>query len=158
MRWTKVTVLLLVLVLACTAFIFSNSLKDSAASHSDSDGIVKVVERVAKTVLPQNRLNWNYIVRKGAHIFEFFLLGLCTVLFVFRWNADRWKQLVVSFLYVLLIASSDEFIQRFTGRSSRIADVFIDLIGAVVGIGLIFFISVMLQCRRRKQRVCKTME
>lgn len=150
MRWTKVTVLLLVLVLACTAFIFSNSLKDSAASHSDSDGIVKVVERVAKTVFPKNRLNWNYIVRKGAHLFEFFLLGLCTVLFAFRWKAEGRKPLVASFLYVLFVASADEFIQRFTGRSSRVTDVFIDLVGASVGILLIFLISVVLRRRRRK--------
>ena len=144
-----ITLLLLIAVIASTAFIFSNSLKDQATSAADSEGIVKLVEQVAKKVYPENRVNWTVVVRKGAHLFEFFLLGLCSLSFAFRIKTKRWKQLGGTFLYSLLIASSDEFIQRFTGRGASVGDVMIDFIGASLGISFLWLICFILRRRRK---------
>lgn len=143
------TLLLLLLVTACTAFIFSNSLKDPKSSAADSEGIVKIVRNVAEKIIPNNRLDWNYIVRKGAHLFEFFVLGLCTLSLALRIKAKGWKLLSGAFLYVLLIASSDEFIQRFTGRGAAMFDVVIDFVGATMGI-LSVLVAVYFVRRRGK--------
>lgn len=144
-----ITLLLILLVLSCTAFIFSNSLKDQAASAADSEGIVKVVERVAKKIVPHNRINWTLVVRKGAHLFEFFLLGLCVASLAYRLRSFRWQAWTGSFSYALMIASCDELIQKFTGRGPAVADVMIDLLGASVGILLMFLLFYLLKrCRK----------
>lgn len=121
----------IVLVLFCTAFIFSNSLKNSEESHKDSAGIVEFVEEVADKIVPNNEVDWNCVVRKGAHLFEFFVLGIVTLtLFLSsRLQKKRRNVIIGAFTYVVLIAFADEFIQRFTGRSSRFSDVIIDVLG-----------------------------
>ena len=63
----------ILLALFCTLFIFSNSLKNAEASRADSDVIVRIVEKIANKINPDNDWDLNYIVRKGAHLFEFFV-------------------------------------------------------------------------------------
>ena len=143
-KTNPILVLLVSLVLLCTAFIFSNSLKDSAASHADSDVIVGVVEKVADRIKPGNGLDWSYIVRKGAHLFEFFVLGTLTMILSECIERRRWRAIIYALLYVLAVASADEFIQSFTGRTSSFTDVLIDMLGAVIGIGLVMLMRLFL--------------
>ena len=130
-------VLLGVLVFFCIIFIFSNSLKNGEESHKDSAGIVDFVEDLAEKIAPENQVDWNYIVRKGAHLFEFFVLGVFASMFFFQWKPKRKYGVIYSFICVILIACTDEFIQRFTGRTSSFKDVMIDICGASIGIGFI---------------------
>ena len=148
MKFSLKILLLALLVILCAAFIFSNSFKDSAASHADSDGIVKFVKQIAEKILPNNEIDWNYTVRKGAHLFEFFLLGIGAAFFAFCVGKHRYKILTGWFLFVLLVASCDEFIQRFTGRSSRISDVLIDLSGACIGFVTVMVIRFLVRRKR----------
>ena len=132
--------LLLALTLLVTAYIFGNSLKDGEESHESSDKVVEIVEPVVKPItekLPGDK-GLSFWVRKAAHVIEFFALGLCAMALGL---AVR-KQFGVPCLgyilfYVLLTAVTDEFIQSFTGRTSSVKDVFIDLGGAVLGIALV---------------------
>ena len=126
-----------VLMLFCVSFIFSNSLKNSEQSHKDSNVIVEFVEDVVKQMVPNNHWDWNYIVRKSAHIFEFFVLGVCTMLFFSQVHTKTNLNVLFAFVCVIVIASTDEFIQRFTGRTSSVKDVMIDLFGASLGIGFV---------------------
>ena len=135
-RYRKIA-LLAALVLLATAFIFSNSLKNSQESYADSDVILKIVEDVAEKIAPKNCVDWSYIVRKSAHLFEFFVLGVFTTLLFLQVNRSRRVQVVSAFLYVTVIAAGDECIQYFTGRTSCMTDVFIDVSGALAGIGVI---------------------
>lgn len=123
------------LVFLTTAFIFSNSLKNSEESRQDSDVITEVVENVAEKIAPENTVDWNFVVRKSAHLTEFFVLGFFTMLFALEFNG-KYRVLCACF-YVILIACTDEFIQRFTGRGSCFTDVLIDISGASIGIGLV---------------------
>ena len=130
-------VMLGVLVFFCIIFIFSNSLKNGEESHKDSAGIVEFVKDLAEKIAPENQVDWNYIVRKSAHLFEFFVLGVFSAMFFFQWKPKRKYGIIYSFICVILIACTDEFIQRFTGRTSSFEDVMIDICGASIGIGFI---------------------
>ncbi len=144
-------VLLVVLILLCTAFIFSNSLKNGEESRADSDVIMEIVERIAEVIFPNNTLDWNYIVRKGAHLFEFCVLGILVTLLAFLCKHRRGTAVVYALLYVVFVASTDEFIQRFTGRSSRLADVGIDITGALIGFGLVWAVRWAIKRRQSKK-------
>ena len=76
-------VALVALVVACTIFIFSNSIKDAQASHEDSAVVTEIVEPVLENVFNVEPENTEHIVRKCAHFIEFALLGVLLVALVF---------------------------------------------------------------------------
>lgn len=83
-----------------------------------------------------------YLVRKGAHVFEFFVLTI--VVFRVVWHhLFRWP--VQAFLFAglvtLLYAVIDEFHQCFVvNREGKLSDVGIDLIGIGLAIGIIYWL------------------
>ena len=78
----------------------------------------------------------SFIVRKCAHVSEFFILGILVINLVSKYNVKHIY--LISFIICVLYASSDEFHQLFVpGRSGQVTDVLIDLIGVVLGL-LIF--------------------
>ena len=71
-----------------------------------------------------------FSVRKWAHVFEYFILGIFLMLLV--------KKLFLSISFVMWISFFDESIQMFQPmRHDRVEDIWIDVIGAVFGIFLI---------------------
>ena len=136
------------LVLVCTAFIFSNSLKNADESRADSDVIVGIVENIVDKIAPGNELDWNYIVRKAAHLVEFFVLGVFATLLSFKLEKKSWLAACIALLFAFVIACSDEFIQRFTGRGSCFSDVIIDVFGALIGVILMLLLDFALQKHR----------
>ena len=139
-------------VLLCTAFIFSNSLKNSVDSKADSDVIVEIVEDVAEKIIPENKFDWNFIVRKSAHLFEFFMLGLFTTLFMLQVKTNRKTNFAYALITVTVIAMIDEFIQSFVGRTNSITDVIIDVTGAFIGLSLIFVFDILIERNRKDKK------
>ena len=132
----KLIYLFLVLTLLVSGFIFHNSLQSPDESNARSDQITGVVESIIDSIFGEdNEIDANYIVRKTAHFIEFFVLGACCaglcMVIQFYYGKD-WMP--YSFFCVLLIAVTDEYIQSFTGRTSSVSDVWIDLAGALCGI------------------------
>lgn len=81
----------------------------------------------------------SFIVRKCAHVSEFFILGILVINLVSKYNVKHIY--LISFIVCVLYASSDEFHQLFVpGRSGQVTDIFIDLIGVVLGLLLVFLI------------------
>ena len=79
------------------------------------------------------------IVRKCAHVSEFFILGILVINLVSKYNVKY--SYLISFIVCVLYASSDEFHQLFVpGRSGQVTDIFIDMIGVVLGLLLVFLI------------------
>lgn len=72
--------------------------------------------------------------RKGAHIFEYFLLTLLSArIFVFHMPRNIARSLWLSASFALMYAASDEIHQLFVfGRTGKATDVLID------GIGILF--------------------
>lgn len=86
------------------------------------------------------------VIRKMAHFFLYFCLGLLTIK-AWCWRKDRsW---VYALFFCFCYAVTDEFHQSFVpGRSAEIHDVLLDTIGSFTGIMVIFFL------RKIWRRVC----
>ncbi|MCI8514004.1 MAG: VanZ family protein [Lachnospiraceae bacterium] len=100
-------------------------------------GKVPFLTRFAETTRIFEWLN----IRKCAHAFVYFLLGVCAALSA---GTEEWpgkKQIGVAWLFCVLYAGSDELHQFFVpGRSCEFRDVMIDSSGALTGVLLVFLI------------------
>lgn len=134
----------LILIILITAFIFSNSLKNGEESNTQSEPIVEAVEKVLdpKDKIPTK--TFNYVVRKAAHITEYTLLGLALggqVWYVGKLNDKHKRWYIIATLFTgLAIASMDEIIQSFTGRTNSVSDVLIDFTGVIIGMGIVLLL------------------
>lgn len=119
-------------VVACIAFIFSNSLEAGAISSARSQAVMRymnaVLERIGLGPLSEHS------VRKLAHFAEYCLEGLLLTLCLRVYTARFVRHISWPLLGGLLTAVSDETIQRYvSGRSSQLTDVWIDFSGVVAG-------------------------
>ncbi len=74
------------------------------------------------------------IVRKLAHISEYFVLVLLSINY---FKECLKKHIGISIIFSILYACSDEFHQLFvSGRGASITDVFIDCIGIIIGMAI----------------------
>ena len=78
---------------------------------------------------------WFYFFRKGAHVVEYFIMVFLFFL-VFRFHKLKKKEIfLLSFLFSLAYAFSDEIHQVFIpGREGKFSDVGVDLIGIILAI------------------------
>lgn len=139
-----------VLAALITAFIFSNSLQPPDESNSRSMALAKWIYG-----LPLFR-NWmaedafHRFIRKLAHFTEFGALGICLGGFAYNLGKIKNKKYIsLPMLIALGTAVCDEFIQRFTGRTSSVKDVLIDFSGALCGLLITWIISSVLQRRSK---------
>lgn len=76
-----------------------------------------------------------FIVRKLAHLSEFALFGLTT-----KWAFDKYledRSESIAFILAVTLAIADECRQIFTtGRSAKVQDVLIDIVGAMLGMAI----------------------
>ncbi len=127
------------LVIMWMAMIFNLSGKPAAVSNEMSTGVtamvIKVIERLAPGV-DIDVAGFNQVVRKGAHLFVYLILGIL-VLNGFRSSGvHKIKGVYWALLICVLYAISDEIHQVFVpGRGGQLRDVIIDSVGAVIGIG-----------------------
>lgn len=146
-----------------TGFIFYNSLMTGLESGSTSNSIVNIFLRFLNLFNIQIDPSFaSLLIRKGAHFFEFFVLGLLVYnvikTFVLGKKKSIYKNInVYSFIFVLtyclLIAITDETIQYFVpGRYASIVDVMIDFSGSLFFV----FIIVILNYKKIKSTLNKT--
>lgn len=80
------------------------------------------------------------IVRKCAHVSEFFILGILVINLVSKYNVKHIY--FISFIVCVLYASSDEFHQLFVpGRSGQVTDIFIDMIGTIFSLLVMYLFN-----------------
>lgn len=124
-------------------FIFYNSLKPAVDSAMDSSVIVNIISNILKklNISIDNQL-LSFLVRKSAHMFEFFVLFLLLYYLLNDLNRKSITSHILGLGCTLFIAIIDEGIQYFIeGRSSSIIDVGIDFLGALFGCLVVFLIS-----------------
>ena len=86
--------------------------------------------------------------RKTCHIIEYFILT-SLLSFYFSLSYNQKKTLIFSIILALLYAMSDEWHQTFVfGRTGKVEDVFIDLIGILLATFLILRLK---QWKKKKQ-------
>ena len=114
-------------------FIWDNSMQNGGSSDGFSLLFAEIfVPIVNKLGFHGNIWTLNRIVRKLAHLTEFTILG--GVLYTILRRYITYGTVIKTIGLGMLIASFDEFIQRFSpGRSSQISDVLIDTVGIIIG-------------------------
>lgn len=149
----RVVTLLLILNLC---FIWLHSLVPAAASSAESGTVLQLVEPLLAVFLGEGNVT-EFIVRKLAHFSEFALLGglsVCKGLAMGKRLGIRlWRGCA---LFCWLAAFTDESLQLFSHRGSRIEDVWLDLCGALFGIALLSAAEYLIRrlSRRKRRKDC----
>lgn len=120
-------------VLLWMVLIFNLSAQVADESDKLSKGVTRVIVQTVERVVPNVNCDiksFNHWIRKNAHFFAYLVLG---ILVVNALSGRGYK--FVAILICVLYAISDEVHQIFVpGRGPGIQDVFIDSLGASVGI------------------------
>ena len=140
------------LSLLIIGFIFYNSLQNGPDSNAASSRVMLLLKPILD---PWDRVPedvFHRSVRKLAHFTEFCALGLSLSALAGRLI---WKKPPMTYyapaILALAVALTDEFIQRFTGRTSSLKDVAIDFAGALTGIVLVTVIRIRRARRKARQ-------
>ena len=143
----KIYILLpwLLLILWCV-LIFSFSARDAHQSTRDSD---RIIFSFAKNIDKELHATLTVVVRKSAHFFLYFVLGVFSLLSVNTLSVNK-RNPILSLLFCFLYATSDEIHQWFVpGRSCAFIDVLIDTSASFIAIMLLHHI--IKRCQKRKQ-------
>lgn len=124
----------LIITVLITIFIFSNSMKTANVSSQMSGGIVAFVCKLFN-IGQEHHGFVVHIVRKLAHMTEFFAQGFSLTMFFYAQKKKPLEFFVLVLFTGLLTACTDEFIQLFfDGRSGEITDVWIDFGGTSIAL------------------------
>lgn len=139
------SVIFAILGILATCFIFYSSLKPAQESLRTSSVVVDFLMKQFQNIgLTINYDELTVLVRKAAHIFEFFTQGLLISLAYF-YGKSRFRKRVINVMFFgLLTACTDELIQLYVpGRAGMIRDIFIDFSGVMLAVFLYFIISAL---------------
>ena len=133
--------LILAILWMCVIFYMSN--QPAAISSAHSGGVINMISNIPVIGDLMKYLTsihiGEFVVRKGAHMFSYFLLAV--LLFMSVYEKDIKKTIIIAFIGTFLYACSDEFHQLFIpGRSGEFRDVMIDSLGSTIGLILTGFI------------------
>lgn len=141
-----------VVILLVSLFIWGHSLVPADQSSAESGRIVALLAPVLEIIKVEPGL-WQTVVRKGAHMTEFCLLAVVWMVTLVQCRAVSWSRKVGTTAAVCMAtAMVDETIQlRVVGRSGQISDMWIDLLGAAVGIILTAAVTGLIALRKRRR-------
>jgi VanZ family protein len=122
-----------VITLLFVYWIFSNSMKDAAASTLQSDSVKAMLQTAISTLFPNSSIQLtSHFVRKLAHFSEYALLGFLLFLSCRECKAKLRCLLVPT--GVSTVAFLDEGLQNFfDGRGPSLKDVALDSLGGYFG-------------------------
>lgn len=140
----KRKIIFLVAVILWIIFIFGNSLMNGATSGNISGGITQSIHNMLTNMNINIEIETlHYIIRKLAHISEYFILGILVILNVYQYLKEPKYFISYSIGLSLLVSLIDETIQVFVdGRSGNFKDVGFDAIGFVLSILIISIIII----------------
>jgi len=118
----------IVLVLLWMIFIFIMSSFSAGKSSMQSGRIVKFIANLFNI----SNLNiLSHVIRKLAHFFEYFILGILVYNMIRKYD----KLVYIGVIICILYAVSDEVHQMLVpGRSCQVTDILIDAFGAFIAI------------------------
>lgn len=144
-----------VLLLAWLMMIFAMSAQPAQQSSQLSGGLVSKIISVLYPNLSELSQsaqtsiihNTTLVVRKAAHFFEYFVLGVLAILTANTFNKYKFfNRAVLATAFCVLYAISDEIHQHFVpGRACRFIDILIDSSGIIAAI---FTISIITSRKR----------
>jgi len=130
----------IILTIIWMMLIFYMSHQVVTVSSTQSNKVIHTIKKITKNEEIKNKIN-SFVVRKGAHIFLFFILGI--LIFKSLYIGDNFlKSIFLALFLSFLYACSDEYHQTFiVGRSGEFKDVLIDFGGACIGVFIVSIIS-----------------
>lgn len=130
--------------------IFYLSAQPAEESSELSIGVMQPLLQVTEKVMTIDEGLFHHLIRKGAHLTAYFILGILTMFAFEKVKSRLFHQGMIAFGICILYAISDEIHQLFVpGRSGELSDVGIDALGALLGILLyIALCKVFLQKRK----------
>ena len=152
-RYKKIFAFILMVLWMGVIFYFSAQV--ATDSSAQSGGVVEIIKGFLEKISPPAKefdiAFWDAfetLLRKIAHGFIYFILGILCSNFIIKCNIKR--KITISLAICFLYAVSDEIHQIFVaGRSGQIGDVIIDSFGSVVGIVVFFVVSKWFFSRRK---------
>ena len=146
----KLSKIHLLLPLLWMAVIFMLSHQSASISSGQSGVFVEQLHHIAPSV-DQQLLT--FLVRKGAHIFAYLVLGILAFNALWRVDLSKFKfnsPAILSIIVCALYAASDEFHQLFiSGRSGEIRDIMIDSCAAMAGV---FVVSIFVRILQKSKK------
>ncbi len=92
-----------------------------------------------------------HYLRKTAHFFLFFVLGIFCYLFISDFELTQKKAIVFALFYCFLYAVSDEVHQLFVpGRAGMVRDVLLDTCGSLTGMSICMYIKKKVKNKERE--------
>lgn len=126
----KKTLLLLLATITWMGVIFFFSSQPGEESEAVSGFIVEKLIAIFGSAD-------SYIIRKGGHVIEYFILGMLT--FAFLKSAEVKKHAFFAALVCMIYAATDELHQMFVpGRGPGVRDVILDTVASIFGIFFLF--------------------
>ncbi len=124
------------LCIANIILIFLNSIPSSPESQETSEKILEIVEPILNDFIEEERVT-SYLIRKCAHVVEFFCLGTLLTLLFQRVN----KSVLPGCHIGLVTALTDETIQIFSNRGAKLQDVWLDYLSVIAAVILVWLIN-----------------
>lgn len=135
------------MLLIWTALIFILSSESADISSQRSGLLVGILEPITSGA-PEGILT--FLIRKSAHIFLYFVLGVLIYNVVRQYTLQARKAIVVSIAIACTYAISDEVHQTFVpGRSGEARDVLIDTTAASAGVIACYGLNRRILSRKR---------
>ncbi|MBQ7668711.1 MAG: VanZ family protein [Clostridia bacterium] len=133
-------IILLILIILWCGLIFNLSSQKAVNSTELSGGVInKVLNLFGHDITEYESsvvLCMQIVIRKSAHMFLYCILAILIKLELMEYNIKNSN--VMAILLTILYAITDEIHQNFVmGRSCEVRDIIVDLVGALIGIGLI---------------------
>lgn len=154
----KQSILLVVFILSLV-FVWGQSCVSKSDSETTSDAFVDIIKPLEEIkpneVYTSEYVYYNHLIRKGAHVFEFFIIGVELALIVIMFSRKKNTAIVLfwnSLMAGMMIGLIDETIQIFANRGTLVSDVWFDVLGTGIGAGLVSIIKVL----KKKQVDIKT--
>lgn len=144
-----------VFLLLWMGLIFYFSSRPAVESKELSEGILEIFINRLEYIVPDGlgedlSSNLHFLIRKGAHFFVYFVLGILAVNSLKTSGVEARNRIVFALIFCILYAISDEFHQTFVdGRSGEVRDVLIDSFGSIGGIWSYEKVSNKLNERRK---------
>lgn len=134
--------ILLIVIWMFVIFSFSNQNGETSKGASDTI-IIKVAEVITKEKLTEEKeekltTKYKFIVRKTAHVTEYFILGILVFFLFNKMYGIGPKTFIYTIIFCFIYASTDEIHQYFiSDRSARFTDVLIDTFGGFLATSIL---------------------
>lgn len=134
MNKKKIIKWLFLIIWMLVIFLFSHQANSGEVTHG-------IIEQILPGIKTSSLIDFlNFIIRKSAHITEYFILTLLTISLLKEYTKKERRILLISIIFCFLYATTDEFHQSFVaGRTRTFKDVLIDTSGGILALIIYFF-------------------